>query len=122
MGPSGVALIATDEQGQNGITVIAGANGLLAPADLDQNIDVIRCAAVSLTQLEVLVEPVIYLSNIALRERIPLVLDPAPACALPSPLLHNVEWLTANETEAGSLLGDTGQHISDAELPPKIVR
>ena len=37
-GPSGVALITTDQQGQNAITVIAGANGSMAPADLDQNI------------------------------------------------------------------------------------
>ena len=116
-GSSGVALITTDHQGQNAITVIAGANGLVVPSDLDQNIDVIRSAAVLLTQLELPLETVIYLSDIARRERIPFVLDPAPACALPSSLLNRVEWLTPNETEACSLLADAGQQISDDDVP-----
>jgi ribokinase len=116
-GPSGVALITTDQQGQNAITVIAGANALVVPADLDQNIDVIRGADVLLSQLELPLETVIYLSDIARREHIPLVLDPAPASPVPSALLNNVAWLTPNETEACSLLGDAGQQISDDDVP-----
>lgn len=116
-GPSGVALITTDQQGQNAITVIAGANGSMAPFDLDQNIEVIRAAALLLTQLEIPIETVTYLSEIARRERIPLILDPAPARALSPTLLRNVEWLTPNETEACSLLGDAGQQISSDDVP-----
>src|SRR5690349_22987534 len=36
-GSSGVALIVTDAAGQNAISVVAGANAQLSPADLDDN-------------------------------------------------------------------------------------
>ena len=41
-GPSGVALITTDTKGANAITVVAGANAYLSPADLDIHIGLIR--------------------------------------------------------------------------------
>ena len=104
-GPSGVALIATDTKGANAITVVAGANAHLSPADLDTHIGLIRGAGILLTQLEIPLETVEYLAVLAIRERIPLVLDPAPARQLPASLLKCVEWLTPNETEACFLLG-----------------
>jgi ribokinase len=104
-GSSGVALITTDIKGANAITVVAGANALLSPADLDTHIALIRGAGIILTQLEIPLETVEYLADIATRERIPLVLDPAPARALPQSLLKCVDWLTPNETEACFLLG-----------------
>jgi ribokinase len=104
-GPSGVALITTDTKGANAITVVAGANAYLSPADLDIHIALIRGAGILLTQLEIPLETVEYLVALAIRERIPLVLDPAPARQLPASLLKGVEWLTPNETEACFLLG-----------------
>ncbi len=104
-GSSGVALITTDTKGANAITVVAGANAHLSPADLDTHIGVIRGAGILLTQLEIPLETVEYLAALAIRERIPLVLDPAPARQLPASLLKGVEWLTPNETEACFLLG-----------------
>ncbi len=86
-GSSGVALITTDAKGQNAITVVAGANAQLSPLDLDAHIDTIRSAGILLTQLEIPLETVEYLGAIAIREGIPLVLDPAPARALPASLL-----------------------------------
>jgi ribokinase len=41
-GPSGVALITTDPKGQNAITVVAGANAHVLPADLDAHNALIR--------------------------------------------------------------------------------
>jgi ribokinase len=115
-GPSGVALITIDDRGGNAITVIAGANGEVMPADVDANLTVIRGAGILLSQLEIPLETVIHLSEIARREDIPLMLDPAPAQPLPSTLFKNVDWLTPNETEACSLLGDSGQQISDSQV------
>jgi len=71
-------LITTDAKGENAITVVAGANGYLSPVDLDVHIGTIRSAGILLTQLEIPLETVEYLAAIAIRERIPLVLDPAP--------------------------------------------
>jgi len=106
-GSSGVALIATDSKGANAITVVAGANAHLSPADLDTHIALIRSAGILLTQLEIPVETVEYLGAIASREQIPLVLDPAPVRPLPASLLKRVDWLTPNETETCFLVGCT---------------
>jgi len=110
-GSSGVALITTDAKGANAITVVAGANAHLSPADLDTHIGLIRSAGILLTQLEIPLETVEYLAAIASREGIPLVLDPAPARPLPASLLKCVDWLTPNETETSFLLGCTPQEL-----------
>ena len=115
-GSSGVALITTDAIGQNAITVVAGANAQLSPTDLDANIDLIRSAGILLTQLEVPFETVEHLAAIAAKERIPLMLDPAPASPLSSALLHRVEWLTPNETETCILTGLAPGEIGNESL------
>jgi ribokinase len=115
-GSSGVALITTDAEGQNAITVVAGANAYLSPVDLDAHIDTIRSAGILLTQLEIPLETVQYLGEIAIREGIPLVLDPAPARALSVSLLKCVDWLTPNETEACFLLGRAPGELSNKAL------
>jgi ribokinase len=74
-------------------------------ADLDTHIGLIRGAGILLTQLEIPLETVEYLAALAIRERIPLLLDPAPARPLPAALLKCVDGLTPNETEACFLLG-----------------
>lgn len=112
-GSSGIALITTDPKGENAITVVAGANAHLFPADLDANISLIRSAGILLTQLEIPLETVEYLAAIASQERIPLVLDPAPARFLPSSLLQSMDWLTPNETETCILLGRGPQELSE---------
>jgi ribokinase len=112
-GSSGVALITTDPNGQNAITVVAGANAHLSPADLDANLSLIRSAGILLTQLEVPLVTAEYLAVIAAQERIPLVLDPAPARFLPPSLLKSVDWVTPNETETCILLGRGPQELSE---------
>ncbi len=112
-GSSGVALITTDPKGQNAITVVAGANAQVLPADLDSHIELIRSAGIFLTQLEIPLETVESLAALAMRGRIPIVLDPAPARPLPPSLLKCVDWLTPNETEACSLLGGTPEDLAE---------
>jgi ribokinase len=115
-GSTGVALITTDATGDNAITIVAGANAQLAREDLDAHLDLIRSAGILLTQLEIPLETVEYLASIAVREKIPLMLDPAPARGLPPSLLKCVEWLTPNETEICSLLGRPAHELAEAEL------
>jgi ribokinase len=112
-GSSGVALITTDPQGENAITVVAGANAYLSPASLDSNIELIRTAGILLTQLEIPLETVEHLAAIAAQEGVPLMLDPAPARALPPALLKRIEWLTPNETETSVLTGSGPGELSD---------
>jgi ribokinase len=109
---SGIAQITTSVSGENTIVVVAGANAHLTPRDLDQHLGVIRESSIVLTQLEIPLDTVEYLAVIAEKERIPLVLDPAPAKPLPESLLKRVEWLTPNETETSSLLGLPARELS----------
>lgn len=102
---SGVALITVDAQGQNSITVVPGANGKLLPQDLDKVLPRLRSAGIILAQLEVPLETVEHLSEIAERYGVPLMLDPAPARPLSRRLLKRVTYLTPNETEASALCG-----------------
>jgi ribokinase len=103
-GPSGVALISSDEEGENSIIVVAGANGHLTSDLLDQQENLIRNAAIVLTQLEIPLGTVLHLAELTSRHNVPLVLDPAPARSLPDSLLRCVDWLTPNETETAALL------------------
>ena len=100
-GPSGVAMIAVAPNGNNAIVVTPGANAFVSPRDVDDNADAISEAGAVLTQLEIPLETVEYLGTLCARLEIPLILDPAPARALPTDLLHSVSWLTPNETEIG---------------------
>lgn len=102
---SGVALIAVDAKGQNSIIVIPGANGELRPADLDRCLPRLQTAGILLTQLEIPMETVEHLCQIAQRSGVPLMLDPAPARAIGREALQCVTYLTPNETEAAILCG-----------------
>jgi ribokinase len=99
-GSSGVAVIVVAESGENSIVVVPGANGHVTPLDIDANLEMIRSAGLVLAQLEIPIETVVHLATICAREGVPLMLDPAPATALPHELLKHVTWFTPNETEA----------------------
>src|ERR1700733_8034875 len=117
---SGLALITTAEDGQNAIVVVPGANGELSPRELEKHLSLIREAGIILAQLEIPLETIELLATIARREKIPLMLDPAPARALPASLLASVAWLTPNETETLTLLQrkatdmENSEHLEDA--------
>jgi ribokinase len=105
-GPSGVAMIAVAPDGNNAIVVTPGANAFVSARDVDDNAGAISEAGVVLTQLEIPLETVQYLGVLCARLEIPLILDPAPARALPADLLHCVSWLTPNETEIGCCVAE----------------
>jgi len=97
---SGVAVIVVSESGENLILVTPGANHMLRPEDLDAKIAQIRNAGIVLTQLEIPLETVEHLSAICAREDVPLMLDPAPATAVPAEIWRRIQWITPNQTEA----------------------
>jgi ribokinase len=99
-GASGVALIVVSAKGENSIVVAPGANLTVTPQDVAANVAIIREAGAVLSQLEIPIGTVEYLSDVCVRENIPLILDPAPATGLPQKLLKQVDWFTPNESEA----------------------
>jgi ribokinase len=96
--PTGVALIAVDEAGENQIAVASGANARLAGPAVPPE------ACIVLLGLEVPDEAVLAAARAAGDVRI--VLNPAPARPLPDELLDLGPILTPNEAEARTLTGE----------------
>jgi ribokinase len=116
---SGVALIFVARDGENSIAVAGGANARLSPADVKRAAGVIRSAAVLVAQLETPLATVISAALAAVKAGVPVILNPAPARALPNRLLKLISILTPNETEAELL---TGIKVTDEAAAAKACR
>ncbi|WP_233216332.1 ribokinase [Blastopirellula marina] len=102
---SGLALILVEESGQNTIVTVAGANARLLPADIDSLRNLIQQSDVVLLQLEVPLETVRRVIEIARETETRVILDPAPIPqGLPDELLQ-VDLICPNEREAEQLTG-----------------
>lgn len=103
--PSGIALIMVDGRGQNCISVASGANGALSPEDIGPVRRVFETASLVLAQLEIPLETVALAARWAAACGVPVILNPAPARALPAALLASLSVITPNEGEAEALTG-----------------
>jgi ribokinase len=103
--PSGVALIFVARGGENSIAVASGANDRLSPADVDRAGPAFRRAGVMLVQLETPLNTVARAVELASKAGVRVILNPAPARALPERVLRSVSILTPNEHEAETLTG-----------------
>ena len=103
--PSGAALIFVAKGGENSIAVAGGANANLSPTDVKRASGVIRSAAWLVAQLETPLATVMAAARVAASAGVPVILNPAPARALPNSLLKLISILTPNETEAEFLTG-----------------
>lgn len=112
-GSTGTAVILVTEQGHNSIVVIPGTNSALHPESLDQHSALFAQAGILLAQLEVPLETVARAGAIAAEQKIPFLLDPAPAQALPAEILRHTTWLTPNESETRILMKHFGFDLSE---------
>src|SRR5262249_48180604 len=83
---NGIAAI-TVCRADNSIIVVAGANALLSPADLDAAETEFQTTDIVLAQLEVPLATVEHAAKLAEKHGKPFVLNPAPARPLPDSLL-----------------------------------
>ncbi|MDZ4699412.1 MAG: ribokinase [Rhodothermales bacterium] len=117
---SGVALIGVDAAGENAITVVAGANGTLSPADIEAREALIAAADAVLVQLEIPLETAACALRLARRHGVLSILDPAPAPRAPYPAgLFEADILTPNQAEAEAL---SGIRIVDASSAQEAAR
>jgi ribokinase len=117
--PSGIALITVDANGENCIVVAPGANASLVPGDLHNAEERIKNASWILMQLEIPLETVEFVAGLAAVHHIPVILNPAPARALPDELLREIFILTPNQKEAEMLTGIPILDRSGAEAAAK---
>jgi ribokinase len=110
--PSGVALITVDSYGENCIVVASGANASLNPSDINKARAEIESGDLVLMQLEIPIETVEYVADMANNKGIKVILNPAPAQALSDQLLKNLYIIIPNKSEAEIL---SGIKVSDFE-------
>lgn len=111
-GPTGIAHIRVDGAGENNIVMVPLANAALGPAEVEA---AVRAAAprasVLLLQLEIPLESAVHAARVARSLDMTVVLDPAPAAALPEEAWALADVVTPNESEAARL---TGTPVTDA--------
>ncbi len=103
--PSGVALICVEESGENAIAVAPGANSHLVPQHVLRARAAFEQADLVLLQLEISLETVAATVELASETGTQVILNPAPARALPAELLSSVGLITPNRTEVATLCG-----------------
>ncbi|VDG99063.1 Ribokinase [Lysinibacillus sphaericus] len=92
----------------NCIVVVPGANFTLTPEKITPEMEqLIAQSDVLLTQLEIPLETVQKVLEIANKHNVKTILNPAPAQTLPEELLQLVDYLTPNETEFALLAEHT---------------
>lgn len=119
--PSGVALITVDSQGENCIVVASGANAYLNPSDIDKASAEIESSDLVLMQLEIPIETVEYVAEMASKKGIKVILNPAPARALSDNLLKHLYIIIPNKSEAEILSGIKVSDIESAKQAADII-
>ena len=116
--PSGIAVIIVDEtSGQNSIVVAPGANGSLSMQDIENITREIARGDILLIQLEIPLATVKHALQIAQKNGVHTILNPAPAQKLSDDLLKMVDIITPNESETFILTGidpDNEENIKKA--------
>ncbi|MBA2336661.1 MAG: ribokinase [Acidimicrobiia bacterium] len=100
---TGSAMILVDDDGENSIVVVPGANGRLSAKDVVACSDAIGAAAVTLVQLEVPMEAVAEAVRLS---RGTVVLNAAPARPIPAEVMRAVDVIVVNRSELAGLCAD----------------
>ena len=115
---TGAAAIMVNEQsGENSIIVVPGAADALVPDDLDDAESGIAECSFFMASLEVPIPVMQRGLEIAKRNNVPTILNPAPAVTLPNEVYVLCDYFTPNETEASFLAGipvETTEQASEA--------
>ncbi|AQA18210.1 ribokinase [Halioglobus japonicus] len=115
--PTGTACIFIDAAGENCIGLTAGANEALSKGLIDSQLDQINDACVVVLQLEIPMDSVVHAATLASRQQQTVILNPAPAQALPEALFKHITIITPNLSELATITGmptDTPEAINSA--------
>ena len=96
---TGIATIVVDDNADNTIIVVPGANFELTKKDIDKNIELIKNTDIVLLQLEIPLDVVEYILEKSKEYGKTTILNPAPAENLSDNIIKNVDYLVPNETE-----------------------
>lgn len=103
---SGQAFITVDDNGENAIIIIAGTNGMVTKEMIQKHIKKLKESNIIIMQMEIPVETVEYVKDLASKLGKLVIIDPAPAVSnLPDSFFQGVDYMKPNETELEILTG-----------------
>ncbi|MEY2995897.1 MAG: ribokinase [Actinomycetota bacterium] len=117
--PTGRALISVDDDAENSIVVVPGANHRLGIGVVDDHRSVLSDTRVVLAQLEIPIDAVEAAFAVARLAGAITILNPAPAAALPPGLLPLCDVIVPNQTEVAQLGGTSA--LLDAGVSTVVV-
>ncbi|CAH8391075.1 unnamed protein product [Eruca vesicaria subsp. sativa] len=117
--PTGHAVVMLQEDGQNSIIIVGGANMRGWPEKMsDEELEIVRNAGVVLLQREIPDSINIQVAKAVKKEGVPVILDVGGMdTPIPNELLDYIDILSPNETELSRLTGmptETFDQISEA--------
>lgn len=102
---TGIASIVVDNDANNSIIVVSGANFEIKKEDIDANIKLYENSEIVVHQLETPLDIVEYSLKISKKLGKTTILNPAPAKVMSDEIIKNVDYLIPNETELELLTG-----------------
>jgi ribokinase len=106
-------------KGENQIIVIGGANEHVTKEMI--NIDAILNSQIVLVQLEVPIETIEYVVDACYENKIPVILNPAPAYKLSEDIISKVTYLTPNESETELIFESNDYEFLVSKYPNKLI-
>ena len=116
-GPTGLAIVAVDPDGENNIIVIPGANSKITPAHIDAARDLLATCAVAVIQGEIPAETINSASETLGKLGVRQILNLAPVLDLPPAILQRSDPLVVNEHEAAQILASAKSKVHFAPVP-----
>jgi len=110
------------ESGNNAIIVTPGVAGQIDNSDIDRNAALIAEADIFITQLEQPLGAAMHGLEMARKNGVRTLLNPAPAAELPDGMLALCDYVTPNETEAEGLTGVKVTSVESAIEAAKALR
>lgn len=113
--PTGTALITVNDEGNNSIIVVSGANMAITKDEILNAAKIIEDSDIIISQFETPIQATIDAFKIAKGKNVITILNPAPAGKIPDELLSLTDIIAPNETEAYELTGIKIETLEDAE-------
>jgi len=118
--PTGTAIITVNNEGNNSIVVVPGANMTLNLKEIDKCKEIIGNSDIIVAQFETPIEVTMEAFKFAKEKGVITILNPAPAKEIPTELLKYTDIIVPNETEATALTGVKVQDLESAKQAANI--
>jgi ribokinase len=119
---TGLAVISVDENAENSIIIISGANLALDSSDVERAKTFMAETNVLMLQLEASLEPTFEAAKVANQKGLSVILDPAPAYPIPEGVFPFIDFITPNELETEALVGFKPANPEDAARAAKLLK